>query len=652
MVNYQGVLRDQNDKPLSGSYDMTFRFMDAASGGNEILIDQHAASSANAVSVSGGLFNVALGSGTVTDGAGPGAYISLDQVFRDYAGVWLEVKIGAETLAPRTRVQAAAYALNATNATAAANASQLGGFPSSNFLDVTSTYQTKSGPLRLTSADPSIAVVSVACSGTSMGYRSDSCGDYGAYLSSPGTGVLGAGGYYGVRGYGTVGGYFDNAGHNVFLAGDGPDGAGGAAYGDTRGLYFSSSGETYGDVGFFDGSKYYGVWAHGYYTGGYFENTYSGTHTWLDDSDGSSVKGNGSKNFVQSHPLHDDRAIVYAALEGDEVGTYTRGSATLRNGEARVVLGETFQYVTNPELGLTVSVTPKGAPSRLYVAETSTTELLVKTAPGDPDVDFDYVVTGLRIGFEHANVVREKEAPEPVPELVALEEQQRRHPELGRTTPLARFEGMERASGRAPKSSYPKAQALLAQIRAADHGVSESPAAAAARLPGLDIRRSAEAGPQHASELTAVSTSRAATPATAEKSATEPAAATQVQASLVVLATSEPVDAGDLLALDPLAPGKLHRATSVMDPSVVGVAAEASVVAGAATTVGLSTAFLATVKADAGFGAIRPGDLLVSSTTPGHVMASASPRAGTIVGKALEGLESGMGSIRVLLTLR
>jgi hypothetical protein len=68
--------------------------------------------------------------------------------------------------------------------------------------------------------------------------------------------------------------------------------------------------------------------------------------------------------------------------------------------------------------------------------------------------------------------------------------------------------------------------------------------------------------------------------------------------------------------------------------------------------VGLSTAFLATVKADAGFGAIRPGDLLVSSTTPGHVMASASPRAGTIVGKALEGLESGMGSIRVLLTLR
>src|SRR5262245_54579695 len=35
-INYQGVLRDQNDLPLSGTYDMTFRFMDAATAGNTI----------------------------------------------------------------------------------------------------------------------------------------------------------------------------------------------------------------------------------------------------------------------------------------------------------------------------------------------------------------------------------------------------------------------------------------------------------------------------------------------------------------------------------------------------------------------------------------------------------------------------------------
>ena len=53
-VNYQGVLRDQNDTPLSGTYDMVFRFMDAATAGVEIMIDQHAAAAGNAVTVSNG----------------------------------------------------------------------------------------------------------------------------------------------------------------------------------------------------------------------------------------------------------------------------------------------------------------------------------------------------------------------------------------------------------------------------------------------------------------------------------------------------------------------------------------------------------------------------------------------------------------------
>jgi len=99
-VNYQGVLRSATDAPLSGTYDMTFRFMDAASGGTEILVDRHQASSGNAVTVSGGLFNVELGGGTIADGSGPGSYLSLDGVFRDYGTVWLEVVIGVDDRVP------------------------------------------------------------------------------------------------------------------------------------------------------------------------------------------------------------------------------------------------------------------------------------------------------------------------------------------------------------------------------------------------------------------------------------------------------------------------------------------------------------------------------------------------------------------------
>lgn len=57
-------------------------------------------------------------------------------------------------------------------------------------------------------------------------------------------------------------------------------------------------------------------------------------------------------------------------------------------------------------------------------------------------------------------------------------------------------------------------------------------------------------------------------------------------------------------------------------------------------------------KVSAENGAIRPGDLLVTSTTAGHAMRSDDPRNGTIVGKALGSLDSGTGKIRVLVTLQ
>src|SRR2546426_591659 len=65
------------------------------------------------------------------------------------------------------------------------------------------------------------------------------------------------------------------------------------------------------------------------------------------------------------------------------------------------------------------------------------------------------------------------------------------------------------------------------------------------------------------------------------------------------------------------------------------------------------------VKVDATYGRIAVGDLLVTSQTPGHAMRSEPldvggiklHQPGTLIGKALEPLESGKGEILVLLTL-
>ena len=61
---------------------------------------------------------------------------------------------------------------------------------------------------------------------------------------------------------------------------------------------------------------------------------------------------------------------------------------------------------------------------------------------------------------------------------------------------------------------------------------------------------------------------------------------------------------------------------------------------------------MALCKVDAGYGSIMPGDLLTTSPTAGHAMRADDPPPGTILGKALEPLDTGTGLIKVLVMLR
>ena len=130
---------------------------------------------------------------------------------------------------------------------------------------------------------------------------------------------------------------------------------------------------------------------------------------------------------------------------------------------------------------------------------------------------------------------------------------------------------------------------------------------------------------------------------------------------------SEAVEPGDVLVIDREAPGMMRRGLAGHDAGVIGVVSEnVGVVLGSQSPTltdeeaGTKTAHRAEVamagvvscKVDAAYGAIWPGDLLVTSPTPGHAMRTDSPLPGTIVGKALEALEEGTGLIRVLVMLR
>jgi hypothetical protein len=58
--------------------------------------------------------------------------------------------------------------------------------------------------------------------------------------------------------------------------------------------------------------------------------------------------------------------------------------------------------------------------------------------------------------------------------------------------------------------------------------------------------------------------------------------------------------------------------------------------------------------ADASLGAINPGDLLTTSSTPGHCMkvTDHAKAQGAIIGKAMSSLEKGKGMVLVLVSLQ
>jgi hypothetical protein len=189
----------------------------------------------------------------------------------------------------------------------------------------------------------------------------------------------------------------------------------------------------------------------GDFGGGYFKDTLSSG--WANVGSGSfKIQGNGGVSFVQNHPQEPDRVIVYTALEGDEVATYTRGTARLVGGQAVVELGETFRWVTNPDIGLTAHLTPRGECEGLFVESLTTGELVVRELRGGRSgVVFDYIVHGLRIGFEEVSTVQEKTRDARIPSMASHRERYLKRPELRKYNALERFKVMRTNVGvRAP----------------------------------------------------------------------------------------------------------------------------------------------------------------------------------------------------------
>jgi hypothetical protein len=117
-----------------------------------------------------------------------------------------------------------------------------------------------------------------------------------------------------------------------------------------------------------------------------------GVYSWGD------YGGTGAKYFVEPHPADVTKQIGYIALEGPEAGTYFRGRGRIQGSSALIVVPESFRLVTEEE-GLTVQITPIGRAASVGVISVLSMDLNEIVIDGKNDVEFSYLVQGVRKGY-------------------------------------------------------------------------------------------------------------------------------------------------------------------------------------------------------------------------------------------------------------
>jgi hypothetical protein len=120
---------------------------------------------------------------------------------------------------------------------------------------------------------------------------------------------------------------------------------------------------------------------------------------------------------------------------------------------------------------------------------------------------------------------------------------------------------------------------------------------------------------------------------------------------------------GDVLVIDPASKGKFSKSTEAYSTAVMGIYSTRPGVVGRRQTtdkshmkdeVPMAMVGVVPTKVSTENGPVRPGDLLVTSSTPGYAMRGSdrSLLTGAIIGKALEPLQEGAGVIEVAVSIQ
>jgi len=352
-IAIQGRLT-QDDTPVNGVYELTFKIYDVAGGGTALCSDNPTAI------IRDGLFNAEMDTCTSDD--------------IDGRQLWLGLQIGTDSeMTPRQPIYPVPYAFSLRPGAI------ISGSLSGAIVHIENWYASGRGLRSYAMAD----------SGTNFGVvgSSRSPDGFGGYFYSTtdGVGVAGLQSGYDIddlEAYLKPGGLFGGASGVVGISKE-PNGW--AVFGWSKATGGSSSRGVYGRTESPDG------WA------GYFSSAGNGVTISTPAGKTGLTVGAGTKNAVVR--TADGSRLLYTE-ESTEVWFTDYGFGKLEDGVAVVAIDPTFAQTVNlQEEPYHVFVQVYGN-AEVYVTDRTSTQFQVRLRAGDPNVEFSYRVVAKRLGYE------------------------------------------------------------------------------------------------------------------------------------------------------------------------------------------------------------------------------------------------------------
>lgn len=430
LVNYQGMLTDNEGNPLNGVHDLTFRIYAVPSGGTALWTTAH-----NDQDIVDGLFSVIL---------------SIPPSVFDGADRYMGITVYPEAeLAPRTRLTSVGYAYRAEVAdTAKTFVAEVQSDMDDRYVNVwgVDTLSGNTGGFLFTvenygvSNADGIRIITEGAGGDAVTcYAGDNAveafspGSYGLYVSNAGHAGMyvhssnGNGMHVGdtdsmgvkIDAAGLDGVYLKTAGrYAVYIDSSHNDGiyirkaySDGIVIGHAQyeGVQVDSCNETGLEI---SGAGDYAIYADGN-NGSVLRSSnpiYYGLKVYSDQMSASNpglkvygiFEATGTKASVIPTSQGEERLY---AIETPEVEFMASGHASLVNGQAQVNFERLFQEAISHKVPLKIILTPKGGWSGLYVCQQSFSDFSVMTGAGDQNIEFDWLAIGRRKGYEERPVV-------------------------------------------------------------------------------------------------------------------------------------------------------------------------------------------------------------------------------------------------------